>query len=482
MSDDTLFRVPLVIRGTVIDDFRAEFPGRRGGGFATAPVSDYLDRLVLPAPSGLTDLHALTTAEIIAWLAALRPHLDFERNRHLQQAFEASCRTSALTPAILRHCYANLHGFFDPDILAANVARTVGAEFLDGWVERDTGAGAREAVRAFGSRAVHVAAGNVPGVAALTIARNALTRGDAIIKSPSNDPLTAVALARTMIEVAPDHPLTRHVSVAYWKGGDAGIEDRLYSPRNLEKIVAWGGFASISHIARHIQPGLEAITLDPKLSSTIIGAEAFADEPTMREVAALLARDIGELNQEACVNARVAYVQTGTDAAGLERLQRFAALVWEALQALPAWLSGPVAALPSGLADEIDCLRLTSDDHVLFGGGGGGGVIASLDGAPVEFAAQLEARVANLVPFDDLDTPVRSTSAYTQTVGIWPAPLRRALRDRLALQGAQRMVPLGYAARVAFPGVQDGMEPMRRMCRWMIDEDWTPANREENVP
>ena len=33
MSDDTLFRVPLVIRGTVIDDFRAEFPGRRGGGW-----------------------------------------------------------------------------------------------------------------------------------------------------------------------------------------------------------------------------------------------------------------------------------------------------------------------------------------------------------------------------------------------------------------------------------------------------------------
>ena len=57
MSDDTLFRVPLVIRGTVIDDFRAEFPGRRGGGFATAPVSDYLDRLVLhDAPRGSYEL------------------------------------------------------------------------------------------------------------------------------------------------------------------------------------------------------------------------------------------------------------------------------------------------------------------------------------------------------------------------------------------------------------------------------------------
>jgi len=26
-----------------------------------------------------------------------------------------------------------------------------------------------------------------------------------------------------MIDMAPDHPLTRHVSVAYWKGGDAQV-------------------------------------------------------------------------------------------------------------------------------------------------------------------------------------------------------------------------------------------------------------------
>ena len=35
-----------------------------------------------------------------------------------------------------------------------------------------------------------------------------------------------------------------------------------------------------------LRPGIGLITLDPKLSSTIIGAEAFADEAVMAEVAA----------------------------------------------------------------------------------------------------------------------------------------------------------------------------------------------------
>ena len=58
-------------------------------------------------------------------------------------------------------------------------------------------------IRAFGARALHVPAGNGGLVSAVTIIRNAITRSDAIIKAPSNDPLTAMAIARTLAEVAP---------------------------------------------------------------------------------------------------------------------------------------------------------------------------------------------------------------------------------------------------------------------------------------
>ncbi|WP_371826487.1 hypothetical protein [Caballeronia sp. M1242] len=50
-------------------------------------------------------------------------------------------------------------------------------------------------------------------------------------------------------------------------------------------------------------------------SASIIGRETFDDERAMR-----LASDIGARHQQGCVCARVAYVQSGADAAGLQRL------------------------------------------------------------------------------------------------------------------------------------------------------------------
>nr|WP_245604907.1 acyl-CoA reductase [Mycobacterium genavense] len=119
----------------------------------------------------------------------------------------------------------------------------------------------------------------------MTILRSVITRSDVIIKAPSNDPLTAIAIARTLADIAPDHPITRHLAVGYWKGGDLAVEERLYRPQHIEKIVTWGEMASVKHVTRHIQPGLELIALDPKRSATIIGPEAFADDDTLREVA-----------------------------------------------------------------------------------------------------------------------------------------------------------------------------------------------------
>ena len=68
--------------------------------------------------------------------------------------------------------------------------------------------------------------------------RSALTRSDVIIKAPSNDPLTAMAIARTLRDIAPDHLITRHLAVAYGKGGDKVVEEQLYKPERVEKIVA----------------------------------------------------------------------------------------------------------------------------------------------------------------------------------------------------------------------------------------------------
>lgn len=467
-------KAPFVIRGEVIWGDEAQ-DGRRGDAhFSTPDARQYVDRFALAAPSQMADLYDISFEDILDYLEGLGDRLSFGNNAHLDAAFALSCQTSGLSPSILEGQYRAIPSLFQREALREAAENFVGINYLEGWVEQPQGLNPLTSIRirAFGSRAVHIIAGNSPVIAVQTVIRNAITRSDAIIKTPSNDPLTATAIAQTMVDYAPDHPLTRHLSVAYWKGGDTEIESKLYDPRKIEKIIAWGGFAGIKHVTQYLQPGLDLITLDPKLSATIIGKEAFDSEESLHAVARRLALDVGSLNQEACVNARIAYVQSGTDDAGVANAERLAALTFEAMQALPATLSTPHKAFNPTLRDEIDAVRYMDEEFLVIGGKQAeGAIIVSREGQSVDFAALLGGRVANIVPVDDIETAVRSTNAYTQTVGIYPDTLKDSLRDRLAYQGAQRLVSLGSAVPVAPKATpQDGIEPVRRMCKWITDE------------
>jgi hypothetical protein len=418
----------------------------------------------------MADLYALRFNDVLDYLDALGGELEFSRNDYLRESYELAVRTSGLGQETIKHFYQSLPGIFSRNFVRELAENAIGVKYLDGWVERRMASGCVCSIRAFGARAVHILAGNVPIPSALGVVRNAITRSDAIFKTPSNDPLTAAAIARTMIDMAPEHPLTKHLSVAYWKGGDSVVEQALYRPDKIEKIIAWGGTAAISHVQKYIQPGIDLITMDPKLSSSIIGRAAFDTESGMREAAERLAIDVGYFNQQACANARVAYIETGTDAAGLERANRFGRMLYEEIQALPAAASAPAVRMDTVLAEEMEALRLMSDDHKVIGGGREGAVIISQLSEPVDFAAQLNDRVTNLVPVDDLEIPIRSVNAYTQTIGIYPESVKTAIRDRLVFNGAQRLVSLGYACKAAMAGPHDGMEPLRRMCKWVTDE------------
>lgn len=468
------FQVPLVIRGEIVEG-GMEFSGRRGSaGFVTPDAREHVDRLALAAPSLLADLYTIDFDDILDFMERLGERLDIESNPHLQQAYSLSSHTSGLSDPILREQYRNIPSLFRRDVVREAAENSIGIDYLEGWVDQPRPAASLTAtrIRAFGARTVHIIAGNSPIVSVLTVIRNAITRSDAIIKTPSNDPLTAAAIARTMVELDPDHPLTRHLTVVYWKGGDEALEERLYDPRRIEKIVAWGGFDSVKHITRYLQPGIDLITLDPKHSATIIGDEAFVNDDSLREVATRLALDVGRLNQEACNNARVVYVACGTDPAGLEKARRLGELAFAAMQTLPQELSTPHKAFDPRLRDELYGLRFAAEDFFVIGGRGSeGAFIISQTDIPVDFASMLGCRVGNIVPLDDIETAIRSTNAYTQTIGIYPESLKNELRDRLAYQGAQRLVSLGSAIPVVSrSGPQDGIEPVRRMCKWVTDE------------
>jgi hypothetical protein len=468
--------IPLFLRGETITDNLVAFETRNGSAQFQAPdMSKYVGQLPLKSPAEMTDLYELSFDDILDVLGALGDALDFDSNVHMQQAFEASLVANVLPADMLKNSYRVLQPLFTRENVLEIADSQVGLDYLNGWVPHRLLDGRELRVRAFGSRVLHIPAGNGGLVSAVTILRSVITRSDVIIKAPSNDPLTAIAIARTLADVAPDHPITRHLAVGYWKGGDAAVEEILYQPQHIEKIVAWGGLASVKHVTRYIQPGLELIALDPKRSATIIGADAFKDDATMREVARRAAVDIGVANQEGCANARVIYALSGTDDVGLTNANRLGAMIYDELMALPSFVSTPPIYPNRDLFEHLESSRMTEDFYRVIGGQQKeGAIVVSQFDEPVDYSPMLSGRVANIVPVDSIDKVTAAVNAYTQTIGIYPESLKHELRDILPLFGAQRLTSLGYACSVAIAMPQDAIEPIRRMCKWIVDEECDP--------
>jgi hypothetical protein len=474
----TVVDIPMLIRGRVIEpgDDSVEFGGRVGARFRTPDPRRYAAQLVLPNPDDLHDLAETPVDEIIDLLAELGDRLALDRNPLMQTAFELALEAGELTEPVLRPVFEEFPRWFERELLEQAVESTVGKAYLDGWVEHPVLGGTR--IRAVGTRNMHVIAGNVPVVAGVTLVRSALTKGDCLIKVPSNDPFTATAIVRTLIELAPDHPVTRHVAVAYWKGGDTEVEREIYRPSRIDRLTAWGGMSSMKHIQQYLVPGIELIPLNPKWSIAIVGREALESEAAMREAAIGVALMAGQLNQTACTSARVVYVECDTDDDSLERLETLGRTIHEILGELPASESTAPKVPAPDLEDELQAIALDEQFYRVLGDASSAGVVVSRTEDPVEFAARLRNRVVNVVPVADITTVTRWVSEETQTVGVYPASLQRRLRDALALAGVQQMRALDTSLdELAVSGISytlslphDGMEPMRRMVRWTTDQ------------
>jgi hypothetical protein len=481
--DARLLDIPIIIRGRIIEPGAdaIEFGGRVGARFRSPDPKKYTDQLVLSDASALHDLHETPIDEIIDFLAELGTRLTPD-NPLMQTAFQLALEAGDMTEPVLRPVYDEFPRLFDRDRLNGQIDKGVGKAFLDGWVEKGRPGESTIRVRAVGTRQLHIIAGNVPITAGITVIRAALTKSDCLIKTPSNDPYTAAAIVRAMIELDPDHPVTKHFAVAYWKGGDEQVEARVIRPSRIEKLTAWGGMASMTHIQKYLVPGIELIAMNPKLSISVVGHEALEDAAAMQYAALGVARMAGYFNQTACSSTRIVYVECGETENDLDRLEQLGNAIHQAFLALPPYESTAPKRPDQELQNELSALALDDEFYRVIGDAASAGVVVSRTAdEPVEFAARLNNRVVNLVPVPDIRKVAHWVSEETQTVGIYPERLRLQLRDELALHGVQRLMPLGEMFTMTTVDPEqtyglphDGIEPDRRSVRWVIDQSAQP--------
>ena len=445
-----------VVKGKTITGTEADY-----GRFATPALN--LDELVWsrrePGPAFDVPL-----AEIIDVLVQTGARLTRDPDGLLAEALDFSARTSPLPRGVLERSYASLGRIFDRRSMAFQVREELGGpEVLDGWREVvDAPSGRRHRTRAFPPRLIHVIAGNAPGVAALSVLRGALTKGVHLLKLPSNDLFSATAILRTLAAVAPEHPLTRSFSAAYWRGGDAKVEGLLFRPQFFDKLVAWGGAGTIRSATQYIGPGFELVAFDPKTSISLIGREAFESDAALAEVADCAAADATIMNQQACASSRVQFVE-----GSVAQVDRYCALLQARLGVERPTTSAIGSPLAGELRDEIDGLRDMQPHYRVWGGYEGKGVVIRSE-EPVEFHP--DGRVVNVVPVESLADAVQRANVATQTVGVYPPARKAELRNALAAAGVQRIVELGKAVAFETGISHDGFYPLQRFVRWVNDE------------
>lgn len=461
IARDTLSDVVPVthfIKGKVVEGATHVFGSARKFSTPAINLDDLIWTRSEPGPAFNVPLK-----EILDLLEATGDRIAKDPDGLIAEAIDHLAATGPLERRIIENSAASMPKMFDRKQILFMIERELGnPDYLDHWCDVTRPDGIVAKVRAFPPRMVQIIAGNTPGVAAASIIKGALTKGVSLIKLPSNDLFSTTAVLRSMAAVAPDHPVVRSFSAAYWRGGDDAIEAKIFLPQYFDKLIAWGGETTIRNALKYVGPGFELISFDPKTSISFVGREAFASDQTLAEVAELGAIDAVHYNQLACVCSRIQFVE-----GDIADVDRYGALLQKAMEKERPTTSISVGRLPAAMREELEVLGSMEPAYRVWGGFEGKGLVIRSD-QPVEFYP--DGKVVNIVPVKDLHDAIKYANVATKTVGIYPPERKAAYRDELMAMGVQGVCGLGGAMSSMWGLPQDGFLPLGRFVRWVKDE------------
>jgi long-chain-fatty-acyl-CoA reductase len=303
-------------------------------------------------------------------------------------------------------------------------------------------------------KVTHIMVGNIPMAGLFSIVRSVMTKNMTIAKLPKRDAVTSLLFALSFVAIAPDHPITKSLTVGYWEPGST-IEDEILDMSDV--VCAWGHESSIEPIKQRIRYGTEFVEFGPKRSLHMVGK----DTSDLDYVAMKAAYDISIYDQVACFSPQETFCEADP-AAYVEALRR--------------WLDRNLKRMPKPPVspDEKAAVARTRREAAFRGWDvitpeGTGWTIVVTDG-PCRIAAHPLSRTMFVHPVKDLREALPFIDKHTQTVAIHPPERAMELADELAFRGVARITEVGRAGRPRPGFAHDGMFPLARLVRWVTVE------------
>ena len=220
--------------------------------------------------------------------------------------------------------------------------------------------------------ALHVLAGNVPGVGIFGIVAALLAGVPSLVKPAAREPFLPGIFVESVNAVAPE--LGRAVAVTPWRGGTADLDTVAVDEADL--VLAYGRDDTLDRLA--LRQPRRFVRYGERLSVALVGRSARTPA-----TAAALARQVALFDQQGCLSPQVACVEETSQA----ETDRFAALVADELAELEQRLPRATPTLAESAATwrflERERWRAQEGDPVTVHGGhaGAGSVVCVRGGA-----------------------------------------------------------------------------------------------------
>jgi hypothetical protein len=164
----------------------------------------------------------------------------------------------------------------------------------------------------------HVAAGNIPNPALMSLTLGLLTRSAQFMKCASGASLLPRLFAHSLYEADPK--LGACLELAEWRGGKTDLEAALFAEADC--VTATGGDETLSAIRARLPARVRFLGYGQQVSFGLLTREALQDE-TIAGLVSDVADDVVAWDQNGCLSPHVVYVEER----GAVESDRFAALL-----------------------------------------------------------------------------------------------------------------------------------------------------------
>ncbi|MFZ0827403.1 MAG: acyl-CoA reductase [Verrucomicrobiia bacterium] len=236
-----------------------------------------------------------------AWL---KPDHAFRR-----LALESGPEKAGFARATLQKGLDNLFRQFTPANFHALLVQELGdARRLDRFIA--DGGGANRLALAVGPEfLVHIAAGNLPVPALMSLVLGLLTRSAQFVKCAHGAEFLPRLFAHSIYDA--DAKLGACLEIAAWRGGNAGLESALFAEADC--VTATGSDETLAAIRARLPVKTRFLGYGNRVSISFVAHEVLSGSYAGK-IISRAADDVVAWNQLGCLSPHVIYVQTGGEA------------------------------------------------------------------------------------------------------------------------------------------------------------------------